>query len=84
MKRLPQIVLDTNVAIAFSNGNLIDFLTAIEYGQLNFQLQKIGRRAPTNDVWICAIARRQGLPVATLDGHFTPTPGITIEPWVKK
>ncbi len=48
----------------------LDELTSWIYAEIVATLRKRGRPLPTNDVWIAAIAARQGTPVLTYDHHF--------------
>ncbi len=44
--------------------------TATIYAEIVVALRKAGRPVPTNDIWIAAIAAREGIPVVTYDRHF--------------
>jgi tRNA(fMet)-specific endonuclease VapC len=50
---------------------LPDEKTADWYGQIKSELSATGRKIPENDIWIAAIARQQGYPLATRDRHFS-------------
>jgi tRNA(fMet)-specific endonuclease VapC len=58
-----------------------DALTAQHYGQIKDRLRVKGRPIPENDVWIAAIARQFGLPLATRDDHFIEVEGLALEAW---
>ena len=44
--------------------------TAFIYGELLTELERAGRRIPTNDIWIAATAVQFDLPLLARDGHF--------------
>jgi tRNA(fMet)-specific endonuclease VapC len=60
---------------------LPDQTTSEQYGQVKAELAGIGKLIPENDIWIAAIARQFGLPVATRDGHFAHVPGLQTLAW---
>ena len=43
---------------------------ATHYAELIVDLRKLGRPLPTNDIWIAALALREGVTVLTYDSHF--------------
>ena len=51
-----------------------DIETARQYGEIYSELSAIGRRIPENDIWIAAVARQHGLPLAARDAHFDRVP----------
>jgi len=53
--------------------------TAVHYGQVFKDLRATGAPIPTNDMWIAAVAKEHGLPVATADQHFSKVPGLLVE-----
>ena len=55
--------------------------TAELFGQIGAELALAGTPIPTNDVWVAALAREHGLPVATDDGHFDKVRGLTLLRW---
>lgn len=55
--------------------------TAELFGQIGAELALAGTPIPTNDVWVAALAREHGLPVATDDAHFARVRGLTVFPW---
>ena len=48
----------------------VDDEAATHYAELICDLRKAGRPLPTNDVWIAALALREGATVLTYDSHF--------------
>jgi tRNA(fMet)-specific endonuclease VapC len=60
---------------------LPDERTADLYGQIKAELSAVGRKIPENDVWIAAVARQQGYPLATRDRHFSFVSGLNILDW---
>ena len=44
--------------------------TAAEFGKIFAQLRRIGKRIPSNDLWIAATAIEHGLPLQTRDEDF--------------
>ena len=62
---------------AFAADNQVldcDIETAREYGDIYSHLTAQGRRIPENDMWIAAVARQHGLPLAARDAHFDRVP----------
>lgn len=55
--------------------------TAERYAEIRRELKTAGRPIPTNDLWIAAIARNQGLPLATRDTHFRAVRGLKLITW---
>ncbi len=55
--------------------------TAEIFGQISAELALAGTPIPTNDVWVAALAREHGLPVATDDAHFAKVRGLTVLRW---
>lgn len=47
-----------------------DRTTADHYADIANQLRARGKPIPQNDMWIAAVARQHGLPVAARDKHF--------------
>jgi len=60
---------------------LPDEKTADLYGEIKAELSALGRKIPENDVWIAAVARQQGYPLATRDRHFSFVSGLNILEW---
>ncbi len=48
----------------------LDESTSRIYAEIVAALRQAGRPLPTNDIWIAAIAARQGISVLTYDRHF--------------
>ncbi len=48
----------------------VDEAGATIYAEIVNQLRRTGEPLPTNDIWIAALAAREGLPVLTYDVHF--------------
>ena len=40
------------------------------YADIVVELRRLGTPIPTNDIWIAALAAREGATVLTTDGHF--------------
>jgi tRNA(fMet)-specific endonuclease VapC len=58
-----------------------DEVTARVYGQIRDRLRLLGKPIPENDIWIAAIARQHGLPLATRDAHFSSVEGLAVAAW---
>ncbi|MGW8194332.1 MAG: PIN domain-containing protein [Desulforhopalus sp.] len=56
----------------------IDENTAEYYCAILNQLKRTGKPIPTNDIWIAATAFQQGLPLYTLDDHFSQVEGLLL------
>jgi len=48
----------------------VDNMAAYHYAETVAELRRAGTPVPTNDIWIAAIAIREGAMVITYDGHF--------------
>ncbi|MCC6233938.1 MAG: type II toxin-antitoxin system VapC family toxin [Verrucomicrobiales bacterium] len=55
--------------------------TAELFGQIAAELALAGTPIPTNDIWVAALAREHGLPVATDDAHFDNVRDLTALRW---
>ncbi len=55
--------------------------TAEFFGQIGAALALAGTPIPTNDVWVAALAREHGLPVATDDAHFAKVRDLAVVRW---
>jgi len=55
-----------------------DAAAAREYGTIATELRRIGKPIPQIDIQIAAIAKTNGLIVATSDSHFSHVSGITV------
>ncbi len=62
---------------------LFDEQAAEEFGQIRAELRRKGRPIPPMDAQIAAVARVQGLTVATADQHFGAVDGLAIENWLE-
>lgn len=49
----------------------VDDEAARVYSEIVVALRRAGTPVPTNDIWIAALAAREGAPVLTYDEHFT-------------
>jgi len=58
----------------------VDEDTAEHYSSILNQLKKQGKPIPTNDIWIAAVAFQHGLPLYTLDNHFSHVEGLLLFP----
>lgn len=58
-----------------------DHDTTAMYGQVKAELAQLGRPIPDNDLWVAAIARQFGLPLATRDAHFAQVPQLKTLDW---
>lgn len=54
--------------------------TAEQYSAVINQLKQKGTPIPTNDIWIAASALQHGLPLCTLDKHFSHIEGLLLCP----
>lgn len=48
----------------------VDDDAAAHYADIVVELRRAGTPLPTNDIWIAALAARDGATVVTTDGHF--------------
>jgi len=58
-----------------------DEATAQTYGEIHGELARAGTPIPQNDIWIAALAREHGLPLATRDAHFAQVAGLVLLDW---
>ena len=56
----------------------VDEGTAEYYSAVLNQLKKAGTPIPTNDIWIAATAFQHGLPLYSLDSHFSSIQGLIV------
>ncbi|OQY21655.1 MAG: VapC toxin family PIN domain ribonuclease [Desulfobacteraceae bacterium 4572_35.2] len=56
----------------------VDIDTAEHYSAISNTLKKNGTPIPTNDIWIAALAFQHGLPLYTLDNHFSFVEGLLL------
>ena len=64
-ERLRQFIQEPVVAILN-----VDDEAASHYADIVVELRRSGTPLPTNDIWIAALAAREGATVLTADGHF--------------
>ena len=64
-ERLRQFIEESAVAILS-----VDDEVASHYADIVVELRRRGTPIPTNDIWIAALAAREGATVLTSDGHF--------------
>ena len=70
-KELEQFLDSPRVVIYNADENTAEF-----YAQILYNLKKIGKPIPTNDIWIAAMAFQNGLKLFTGDTHFQYIPGL--------
>ncbi|MDR9388453.1 MAG: type II toxin-antitoxin system VapC family toxin [Balneolaceae bacterium] len=58
----------------------VTYRTSEHMGFIAAELKHAGTPIPTNDLWIAALAKEHGCPVATLDNHFRVVPGLQVVP----
>jgi tRNA(fMet)-specific endonuclease VapC len=58
----------------------VDEETADQYSFVINRLKQQGTPIPTNDIWIAASALQHGLPLCTLDKHFSHIEGLLLCP----
>lgn len=49
------------------------------YAEIVVALRRAGTPLPTNDIWIAAVAAREGAPVLTFDAHFRSIARIGVQ-----
>ena len=76
-KQLDQIRRFLRAAVVIGT----DSQTSEVYGRIRSDLASTGHQIPENDVWVAAIARQHGLPLATRDRHFGRVAGIEVRFW---
>jgi len=66
-----------------ATGRLLDVTlpTAMHYGNIAAEQDRLGRPIPQNDIWIAALARQYGLPVVSRDTHFDRVEGLRRIGW---
>ncbi len=57
-----------------------DLETARQYGDIYAQLRIRGKLIPSNDMWVAAVARQHGLPLAARDAHFAEVDSLVRVP----
>ncbi len=48
------------------------------YADIVNLLRRAGTPVPTNDIWIAAVAAREGMPVLTFDAHFAKIAAVRV------
>lgn len=69
-----EIFLDSPRVVLYS----VDEETAEQYSAVLNRLKQKGTPIPTNDIWIAATALQQGMPVCTMDKHFSYIEGLLL------
>ena len=59
----------------------VDEETSHHYARVRAELKAAGRRIPSNDLWIAALARQHRLPLMSMDQHFDAVPGLKRTGW---
>ena len=54
-----------------------DTQTAFVYAELAAQLEGVGKKIPTNDIWIAALTMQHGCKLFTFNAHFSKVEGLT-------
>jgi tRNA(fMet)-specific endonuclease VapC len=54
----------------------VDAPISHRYAEIHRSLRALGKRIPTNDLWVAAIAIEHGLSLYTRDTHFGHVPGL--------
>ena len=57
---------------------MLDDAASLIYADIVTHLRRVGTPIPTNDIWIAAIAAREGLPVLTYDVHFESIARVSV------
>lgn len=55
--------------------------TSEYYADIRFELKKIGKPIPENDIWIAAIAKENDMVIVTRDKHLKDIEFIATEEW---
>jgi tRNA(fMet)-specific endonuclease VapC len=55
--------------------------TTLHYAAIRFELRKIGKPIPTNDIWIAALCRQHNFPLLSRDRHFDVVSGVRRLEW---
>ena len=58
---------------------VVDEEAAERYGSIQHDLRVAGPPIPTNDIWIAAVAMRDGLRVVTTDPHYRKVPHVVVD-----
>lgn len=73
--------LDAFLAEDYVEVLVIGRRTTIEYGRLCAELRRQGRRIPSNDAWIAALACEHEAVIMSRDRHLRIVPGISVSDW---
>ena len=76
--RLPSLFrrLEASSIVLFPDRQTADWYTSIRY-----ELKRLGRPIPENDMWIAALARQHALEIVSLDPHFDAVDGVRRIDW---
>jgi len=55
--------------------------TAEGYANIRYELKKMGKPIPENDIWIAAVAREKNMTIVTRDKHLLYVDCIKTEEW---
>jgi tRNA(fMet)-specific endonuclease VapC len=56
----------------------VDLSIARVYAEIRLDLKKKGTPIPENDIWIAAVCKQHGLPLASTDDHFAHVDGLVV------
>lgn len=59
----------------------VDADTALHYADIREELRAAATPIPENDIWIAALSRQHGLPLASRDSHFDRVRGLRRVSW---
>lgn len=57
----------------------VEEAASVIYADIVAQLRRSGAPLPSNDLWIAAVAAREGLPVLTYDAQFKAIPRVAVQ-----
>jgi tRNA(fMet)-specific endonuclease VapC len=77
----PKVLQETRAFLSICALLAPDDATSELYGRIGADLQRKGKKIPTNDLWIAAMALQHNLPLAARDFHFSQVTGLTILQW---
>ena len=67
-------------ALALATPLLPSEQTAVHFGRITANLQRLGKPIPTNDVWNAALALEHDMPLLADDAHFSRVAGLKFIP----